>query len=284
MTHTHDDDQALLTPAEVVDLQREIEAGLLARAARATGAGWADATDTELRLIAEQGERARQRFIHANLRLVRMVARQVAIRTRLPEADLYQEGCIGLITAITRFDHARGFRFSTYALFWIRAHVCGTAARQLGTLNLPTSRAEQLRSARGKEVELAQTLGRAPTVAEVAEALGRDTAWTAGLLAHQAPGSLDALDDSALQRLAAPAEAYADPDDQSGLRDLLWRLDEFGRRVLELRMGFGGEPRSYAETARTLGVTVNRVRRAEARALESLRGLCPQQALAHLSA
>lgn len=283
MTDTHDD-QTLLTPAEVVELQRQIEAGLLAQAARETRAAWADATDTELRLIAEQGERARQRFIHANLRLVRMVARQVAIRTRLPEADLYQEGCIGLITAVARFDHARGFRFSTYALFWIRAYVCGTAARQFGALNLPTSRAEQLRSARGKEVELAQTLGRAPTVAEVAEALGRDTTWTAGLLAHQAPGSLDQLDDAALQGLAAPAESFAVPADQSGLRDLLWRLDEFGRRVLELRMGFGGEPRSYAETARTLGVTVNRVRRAEARALEALRGMCPQQALAHLSA
>ena len=284
MTHNHDDDQALLTPAEVVSLQREIEAGLLARAAQATGDGWADATDTELRLIAEQGERARQRFIHANLRLVRMVARQIAIRTRLPEADLYQEGCLGLITAVTRFDHARGFRFSTYALFWIRAYVCGTAARQFGALNLPTSRAEQLRAARGKEVELAQTLGRAPTVAEVADALGRDTSWTAGLLAHQAPGSLDQLDDSALQGLAAPAEAYTVADDQGGLRDLLWRLDEFGRRVLELRMGFVGEPHSYAEIARTLGVTVNRVRRAEARALEALRGLCPQQARAHLSA
>lgn len=282
MTHTHDD-QTLLTPAEVVELQREIEAGLLARAALEAGAGWGDATGTELRLLAEQGERARQRFIHANLRLVRMVARQVAIRTRLAESDLYQEGCLGLITAVTRFDHARGFRFSTYALFWIRAYVCGTAARQFGALNLPTSRAEQLRSARGVEVELAQTLGRAPTVAEVADALGRDTAWTAGLLAHQAPSSLDQLDEMALQRFAA-AEAYAVPADQSGLRDLLWRLDEFGRRVLELRMGFDGEPRSYTETARSLGVTVNRVRRAEARALESLRGLCPQQALAHLSA
>lgn len=283
MTHTHDD-QTLLTPAEVISLQREIEAGLLARAARETGAGWADATDTELRLVAEQGERARQRFIHANLRLVRMVARQVAIRTRLAEADLYQEGCVGLITAVTRFDHTRGFRFSTYALFWIRAYVCGTAARQFGALNLPTSRAEQLRSARGVEVELAQTLSRAPTVAEVADALGRDTAWTAGLLAHQAPGSLDQLDDSALERFAAPAEAYAVSPEHSDVRDLLWRLDDFGRRVLELRMGFGGEPRSYAEIARTLGVTVNRVRRAEARALELLRGLCPQQALAHLSA
>lgn len=277
-------DQTLLTPAEVVDLQRQIEAGLLARAAHDTGAGWADATHTELRLLAEQGEQARQRFIHANLRLARMVARQIAGRTALPENDLFQEACVGLLTAVTRFDHARGFRFSTYALFWIRAYVCGTAARQLGALNIPTSRAEQLRFARGVEVGLAQTLGRAPTVSEVAEALGRDPTWTAGLLAHQAPAALDGLDDHTRDRLLVPAEAYVDSADHPEVRDLLWRLDDFGRRVLVLRMGFDGDPRSYAETARTLGVTVNRVRRAEARALEVLRSLCPQQASAHLSA
>ena len=69
------------------------------------------------------------------------------------------------------------------------------------------------------------------------------------------------------------------------IRELLWRLDDLGRRVLELRMGFAtGEPRSYADAARTLGITVNRVRRTEARALETLRGICPQQAAAYLSA
>lgn len=283
MTDTHDD-QTLLTPAEVVALQRRIEAGLLARAARESGAGHADATTTELRLIEQAGEQARQRFIAANLRLVKMVARQVAIRSHLSQADLYQEGCVGLITAVTRFDHNRGVRFSTYALFWIRAYVCGAAARGLGAMNLPTSRAEQLRSARGVEVELAQRLGRPPMVSEVAEALGRDTGWTAGLLAHQAPTSLDGLDGLERDRLAAPPDAYAGTVDPAGLRELLARLDELGRRVLELRMGFGGEPRSYADTARALGITVNRARRAEARALELLRGWCPHQAVAHLSA
>ena len=201
------DDETLLTPAEVVGLQHQIEAGLLARAARESGRGWADATDLELRLLEDQGERARQRFIRANLRLVWMVARQFARRGRLPEADLFQEGCLGLITAVARYDHSRGFRFSTYALFWIRAYVGGAAARQLGAMNLPTSRAEQLRSARGVEVALAQRLGRAPTVGEVADALGREADWTAGLLAHQAPASLDGLDVADRDRLAAVGEA-----------------------------------------------------------------------------
>jgi RNA polymerase primary sigma factor len=284
MTDSYDD-ETLLTPAEVVSLQRQIEAGLLARAARETGRGWSDATDRELRLLEDQGERARQRFIRANLRLVWMVTRQFAVRGRLPEADLFQEGCLGLITAVARFDHTRGFRFSTYALFWIRAHIGGAAARQLGAMNLPTSRAEQLRSARGTEVALAQRLGRAPTVAEVADALGRDAGWTAGLLAHQAPASLDGLDVADRDRLAAAVDQRLAQTEQLVIRELLWRLDDLGRRVLELRMGFcGGEPRSYADTARTLGITVNRVRRTEARALETLRGICPQQAAAYLSA
>jgi RNA polymerase primary sigma factor len=284
MTDSYDD-ETLLTPAEVVSLQRQIEAGLLARAARETGRGWSDATDRELRLLEDQGERARQRFIRANLRLVWMVTRQFAVRGRLPEADLFQEGCLGLITAVARFDHTRGFRFSTYALFWIRAHIGGAAARQLGAMNLPTSRAEQLRSARGTEVALAQRLGRAPTVAEVAAALGRDADWTAGLLAHQAPASLDGLDVADRDRLAAAVDKRLAQTEQVVIRELLWRLNDLGRRVLELRMGFcGGEPRSYADTARTLGITVNRVRRTEARALETLRGICPQQAAAYLSA
>ena len=285
MTDCEDDNEALLTPVEVVSLQRRIEAGVLARAARLEGTGPAGATVVELRLVEADGEQARQRFIRANLRLVRMVARQVAFSSHLPEADLFQEGCVGLIIAVARFDHTRGFRFSTYALFWIRAYVCGSAARQLGALNIPTSRAEQLRSARGLEAQLTQTLGRRPTVREVAEALGRNQAWTEALLAHRAPASLDGLPPAERDRLAAPGGMDAAPADHTAVRDLLWRLDELARRVLELRLGFvGSEPQSYAETARSLGISVNRVRRIEARALETLRGICPQQESAHLSA
>ena len=285
MTDCDNDDETLLTPAEVVSLQRRIEAGVLARAARLENKSPAEASEAELRLVEADGECARQRFIRANLGLVRMVARQVSLRSRLPEADLFQEGCVGLITAVTRFDHTRGFRFSTYALFWIRAYVCGSAARQLGTLNLPTSRAEQLRSARGLEAELSQTLGRAPSVREMAEALGRNEGWTASLLAHQTPASLDGLPAAERDRLAAPGDADPAAGGSAAVRELLWRLDELARRVLELRLGFvGGEPLSYAETARALGISVNRVRRTETRALETLRGICPQQESAHLSA
>ena len=275
-------DDALLTPAEVVRLQRQIEAGLLAYAARCAGHRPDGATDDELRALEALGEQARQRFIRANLRLVGMVARQFALRSHLPDADLFQEGCLGLITAVERFDYARGHRFSTYALFWIRAYIGGATARQFGAINLPTSRAERLRAARGVEGELAQRLGRTPSVAEVAAALGKSEDWTADLLAHQRPQSLDLLDGPALDRLRADD----DPDglgDDLPVRDLLRRLDPLARQVLELRLGFTEvEPCSFAETARRLSVSVTKVRRVQERALEQLRAICPQQASARL--
>lgn len=98
MTDAHDDvaTDPVLTATQVVELQRAIEAGLLAREARESGAGFADATDLELRLLEDQGALARQRFIQSNLGLVGMVSRQFAARCELPDAELFQEGCVGL--------------------------------------------------------------------------------------------------------------------------------------------------------------------------------------------
>jgi RNA polymerase primary sigma factor len=275
--------QPHLTAAELVQLQRIIEAGLLARDARLSGAGFADATEQELRLLEDQGALARQRFIQANLGLVGMVSRQFAARCQLPDVELFQEGCLGLITAVERFDHARGYRFSTYALYWIRAFVGAAAAKHLGAMNLPTSRAEQLRAAHGLEAELTQSLGRAPTLREMADALGRSEDWIVGLLSHQRPRSLELVDGIALERLHANDELDAVLAEPLPVRELLFRLDALDRRVLELRLGFAdGEPKSFADTARVLQISVTRVRRIEARALERLRGFCPQQAAALL--
>jgi RNA polymerase primary sigma factor len=285
VTEISDDatNEPLLTPGEVVELLCAIEAGLLARDARTSGAGFADATDQELRLLEEQGAFARGRFIQANMGLVGMVSRQFAARSQLPDAELFQEGCLGLITAVERFDYAQGHQFSTYALFWIRAFVSAATAKLLGAMNLPTSRAEQLRAAHGLEAELTQSLGRPPTLNELAVALGRSEDWTAGLLSHQRPRSLELVDGTTLERLHASDEldrALAEPFE---MRELLFRLDELDRRVLELRLGFAdGEAKTYADTARILGISVTRARRIEARALEKLRAICPQQASAQL--
>jgi RNA polymerase primary sigma factor len=274
----HEPKESLLTSTEVVELQCAIEAGLLARDARMSGTGFADATDQELRLLEDRGELARQRFITANLGLVGMVSRQYAARCQLPDAELFQEGCVGLITAVERFDYARGNRFSTYALFWIRAFVSAATAKLLGAMNLPTSRAEQLRAAHGVETELTQTFGRAPTLRELADALGRSQDWTASLLSHQRPRSLELVDEPTLERLHATDDLDAIMAEPLPVAKLLRQLDELDRRVLELRVGFtDGEPRSYAHTARVLEISVTRVRRIEARALERLRGFWPQQ-------
>jgi len=173
--------EPLLTFAEVQSLAAQIEAGLLAREAR-LGAGFGDATTAELIALELEGEQARQRFIRANLRLVAMVAHSSGARANLTQADLFQEGCLGLMMAVERFDYRRGLRFSTYGLFWIRAFVNAATAGHLGELNLPTKRAEQLRSARSLEAQLTQELGRTVSVAEIADALGRAPSWTAELL------------------------------------------------------------------------------------------------------
>ena len=262
----------LLTADEEVELALDIEAGLLAADALDRGLRPHGATVEELGWLVDAGERARGRYIEANLRLVAMVSRQAGVRSGLADADLFQEGCLGLMIAVDRYDYRRGCRFATYALLWIRAFTGAASARLLGTLNLPTSRASQLRHARGIEAVLAQELGRQPTSTEVAAALGRSADWTSRLLTHEYPQRLDEVGD-----LAAD-----DPDLEQVLGDvappveLMSLLEGFERRVLELRLGFGGDPLTYAEVSRLLGVTPNRVRRAERRALERLRDVCPQ--------
>ncbi|HEY5980784.1 MAG TPA: sigma-70 family RNA polymerase sigma factor [Microlunatus sp.] len=262
----------LLTPAEEVELALDIEAGLLAADALARDLRPHDATGEELRWLVAAGERARRRYVEANLRLVAMVARQAGQRAGLTDADLFQEGCLGLMIAVDRYDYRRGCRFATYALLWIRAFIGAASARQLGTLNLPVSRAAQLRHARGIEAVLAQELGRQPTVGEVGEALGRSRDWTSRLMTHEQPQGLDEVGDIAavdteLEKVLGGVDAPV---------DLMTLLEGFERRVLELRLGFVGDPLSYAEVSRFLGVTSNRVRRAERRALERLRAVCPR--------
>jgi RNA polymerase primary sigma factor len=258
-----------------------IEAGVLARAARQDpDLPWrADATDEELRALEEAGARAQQEFVAANLGLVGSVLAGYT-RGGAPAADLFQEGCLGLMAAVERFDHERGVRFSTYATYWIRARLSAASSRFTGAVTVPASRTDQLRTAHGVETALAQRLGRLPSVAEVAAALGRDERWTAALLAQRGARSLEELDDHALHRLSAiavEAEEGPGPEPEVWARRLLATLTGFDRRVVELRLGFGGSgPASLASVARELGVPVGRVRRAELRALEQLRGRCPR--------
>jgi RNA polymerase sigma factor (sigma-70 family) len=275
-------EEPLLTPDEETELAGQIEAGVLAADARAGGRCRCGASEAELLLLEELGERARQRYIRANLRLVAKIARQAAARTGLSESDLFQEGCLGLMAAVERFDHRRGYKFSTYASFWVRAHVGAAAANSLGALNVPASRASQLRAARGVEGALTQSHGRAASLAEVAIGLGRSEKWTAELLAHQLPQSFDALQTDVRDAAAGPSledEAALEPERPGA--ELLWHLHGLEREVLALRFGFAdGTAHSYAEVGRLLTITVSKARRLEHRALEVLRSVCPSGAAA----
>lgn len=267
---------SLLTPAEEQSLAATIEAGVLARESldRADYRAWA--TEAELEALEQAGECARLRFTEANLGLVRMVSRQLALRSGVAEADVFQEACLGLLLAVRRFDCRRGFRFATYALFWIRAFAGSATARMLGDLNLPTSRAAQLRSVRGVEAELTQTLGRPATAQDIAAAVGRPERWIADLLAHLPPRSLNALEPDLVDIASLPVRSADGRSDGHEAMDLLGRLGGQSRQVLEMRLGFTtGEPLSYAAVARALELPVNRVRRVEAAALEELRDICP---------
>ncbi len=276
---------ALLSAHDERELARRIEAGVLAREVLSgtRRIGGLDATESELAQLVHEGELAQRRFVQANLGLVSMVAGQFASRMGYGRAELFQEGCVGLLLAVQRFDHQRGCRFATYALFWIRALVGAASARSRGAADLPARRAEELRSLRGLEGELAQRFGRRATVTELADAAGRSTDWVAGMVAYEAPQSLEQLGD-----LDLPDSTGADPADSVGAsvrpgRELLWHLGVLERQILELRMGFDDDrPRSYAEVARLLGVSVARVRRTELRALERLRAVCPAEAALHL--
>lgn len=274
--------EPLLTARDEQVLAHQIEAGVLARNARLSGRDVEGATDVELRLLEELGEQARQRYIRANLRLVAQAARLAANRSRMPESDLFQEGCLGLICAVERFDFRRGLKFSTYASFWIRAYVAAAAANLFGALNVPPSRAHQLRHARGVEVHLTQTFGRSASVAEVAAGLGRSEQWTADLMGHQSPQSFDGLDVDTLDLPADVGTAAGSTPERSGA-ELLWHLHGLERDVLALRYGFtDGIAHTYTEISRLLTITVSRARRLETRALERLRGVCPRSAEAYL--
>lgn len=281
--------QVALTAEEEVSLARQIEAGVIAAAVRRRQAFTGVrvlASETELIMIEQIGARAVRRFVEQNLRLVAMVSRKEAIRSRMSDADLFQEGCLGLLEAVRRFDHRRELRFATYALHWIRAYIGASTANRAGEVNLPASSAERIRGIRGVQSDLAQQLGRHASVAEIAAAVDRPAEWVARVLdfqpthylAHEQLTELDLIDPEASQALDRVLDGRVPG------RELLAGLVTLQRRVIELRFGFAdGVQHTYLETSHLLGVSLSTVRRTEARALERLREICPQQAGVHLA-
>lgn len=238
--------------------------------------------ERELAERARAGERAaRQSLIEANLRLVVNAARAYLGRG-LPMIDLVAEGNLGLIRAVEKFDPARGFRFSTYAMWWIREAIEFALMRQTRAVRLPVHVLRELALVLRTSRELTRSLGRAPSLEEIARAVGKDVAEVARLYRFNARvDSLDAALAADDERVLGELVAMPEEHEGDGLGEIAndARLDQWlselsprSREVLERRFGLHDHAvQSLAEVAQVLGVSRERVRQIEAEALARLR-------------
>ena len=274
---------ALLTAIEEVELARTIEAGLFAeRVLRGHETVSLAATDEELREIVEEGNRAMQRFVQANLRLVVSVARKYG-RAQMPLLDLVQEGNTGLIRAVEKFDYTKGFKFSTYATWWVRQSISRGIAQQSRIVRLPVHVAEQINQVSATRRNLERKLGREPEIIEIADELDLEEERVVELLrlardhvSLDAPVEEDG--DTALGDLLArdttpgPDEVVLDAEDRARLDDMLGNLDPRSADVVRRRYGLmDGRQAKLADIASVWGITAERVRQIERQAIAKLR-------------
>ncbi|WP_327589454.1 sigma-70 family RNA polymerase sigma factor [Nonomuraea sp. NBC_00507] len=267
----------LLSAADEVDLARRIEAGLYAGHLIERGAG-----TPELELVALDGQRAKDLLIRSNLRLVVATARRYAFRG-LPLLDVIQEGNLGLIRAVEKFDYRRGYKFSTYGMWWIRQAIERGIHDKSRTVRLPVHVAEELSRLIRVTRQLASELGREPTDAELAEAAERSPEQVASLrVLGQEVVSLDIpvgengegrigdmiADENGLQVQEA-TERRAMSDDLHQVVTMLPPREAF---VIRLRYGLSGQQvQTYTEIGEQLGLTRERIRQLEKQALKRLR-------------
>jgi len=272
----------LLTAEDEVELAKAIEAGLFADEKLAGGQPCRGARQAELSLLAAEGLRAKQRLIEANLRLVVSIAKRY-IGRGLSFLDLIQEGNLGLIRAVEKFDYTKGFKFSTYATWWIRQAITRAIADQARTIRIPVHMVESINKVHRVQRQMIQELEREPTVEELADKVDMTPARVREIMRiSQDPLSLDSPvgeeDDSNLadfiedQQAEAPAEMAARKMLGDAVLEALDELNDREKEVVRLRFGLAdGQARTLEEVGKEFGVTRERIRQIESKTLAKLR-------------
>ena len=272
----------LLTAEQEVSLAKRMEAGRNAKRSLSRDGDLDDEERRRLRAVIRDGQAAQEHLIKANSRLVVSVAKKYVGRG-VPFLDLIQEGNIGLIRAVKKFDYRRGYKFSTYATWWIRQAVTRAIADQGRTIRVPVHMYEQINRLARVSRQLVQELGRDPTIEEIAEELGVSPKKVERTIkVSQRPLSLEMPvgeeDDSFLGDFIEDSDAPS-PTDQASqqllrdqIEDIFGSLTPREVRILQLRFGLvDGYSYTLEEVGKKFGVTRERIRQIEAQALRKLR-------------
>jgi RNA polymerase primary sigma factor len=274
---------SLLTAQEEVDLAKRIEAGLKAVERLESGGGRVpEPQQRELKWLERDGDRAKRHLVEANLRLVVSIAKRYVGRG-MAFLDLIQEGNLGLIRAVEKFDYEKGFKFSTYATWWIRQAITRAIADQARTIRIPVHMVETINKLVRIQRQLLQDLGREPTAEEIAEQMELSSDKVREIQKiSQEPVSLytpvgeeedshlgDFIEDS---EAVVPLERASFRLLQEQLESVLHTLSGREKEVIRLRFGLvDGQPRTLEEVGKKFGVTRERIRQIESKTLSKLR-------------
>ena len=280
----------LLDAAQEVDLAKAVEAGLYAEHLLDTEELPTGVTRDELEKLVVEGERAKDQFIRANLRLVVSIARRY-VRSGMPMLDLIQEGNTGLVRAVEKFDYVRGYKFSTYATWWIRQAISRAIAQQERTVRLPVHLVEDVNRMRSVARQLTREQGNEPEPEQLAAALGVPVErvnelirWSQDTVSLDTPVGDDG--DTNLGDLVADSDAPSPEDvvlaglERQRIEELLNHLDDRSAGIMRARYGLeDGREHSLTEVASRFSLSRERIRQLEIQALGRLRELARAEGL-----